>query len=150
MLEGVGDGLETRGVAGQFEDPGQLEDPEDLQEVVDAARGGSSGVRSRARAGGRLLGLQEVSLEISLKEERDEERQDGENINDIEAVGQELTLGWSSSEPETVHSQHWAVLSSSDLRKYSRVNQAMQMVSIMFSQGFSIRVPSGAWRRRGT
>ena len=30
-----------------------------------------------------------------------------------------------------------------NLRKYSSVNQAMQMVSTMLSRGFSIKLPSG-------
>ena len=102
VLEGVGDGLETRGVPGQLQHPGQLEDPEDLQDVVDAARRGASAVRSRGRGGGdfALLGREESIAEVTLKEERHEERQDGENIDDVEAIREKLTLGWSSSKSE--------------------------------------------------
>ena len=80
--------LESWGVSGEFEDPGELENPEDLEDILDP---------------GLLLrlndpGARQVSgLRLGAEEEKgDEEWHNGQNINDVHPVLEELYLFWRS------------------------------------------------------
>ena len=120
----------------EFEDPGELEDPEDLEDVLDPGLFLGLNNPGAREVRGLRLGAE--------KEKRHEEWHDGQDINNVHPVLEELYLLWRPCQPvkETILTSGVLIIDTpTDLMKYSRINQAMQTVSIKDSMGFSTKFP---------